>query len=335
MALVIREARQLEARVEHELAGQCGTWQQLRIMKERHGKQEEQPATCEGLTRSQRLLWYRNNQPAVQLDNERCALASNYRQLQLSRGVRAVQETLEERAERDSTRSEALAWYRGGGKEHREREAEILSNCGTWQQYYLATRGRAEPRDADQEVTRSERLHWYRYGGGKEMVEERSQLCRDSANWVQYQLTRDTRQHREDLTDSINRHWSDFRNKQQLSDHLTHLRMESLQEREEVRAHVRRQAESRASVAKECWEAHQQPFEGEKLAEEQTKKQVAELTAEERIEALRRTTEEMLTSRTEYVESTRALAQRAIREDAAACAASRLVRRTTVIQEGA
>ena len=31
----------------------------------------------------------------------------------------------------------------------------------------------------------------------------------------------------------------------------------------------------------------------------------AELTAEERIEQLRRTTEEMITSRTEYVESTR------------------------------
>ena len=41
--------------------------------------------------------------------------------------------------------------------------------------------------------------------------------------------------------------------------------------------------------------------------------QVREVSQEERVEALRRVTEEMLTSRTEYVESTRAMAQRATR----------------------
>ena len=99
------------------------------------------------------------------------------------------------------------------------------------------------------------------------------------------------------------------------------------------------QAMSRASVAKECYEAHCQPWSADQVEEESIKKVVfilvilinnsilivvilisfkitimicnnvtkasAELTAEERIEQLRKTTEEMITSRTEYVESTR------------------------------
>merc|ERR1712088_856745 len=150
-----------------------------------------------------------------------------------------------ERAERSATRSEALMWYRNGGREMMEEDAERLGNCGTWKQYHLMTRGRAEPRDPDQEITKSERLHWYRYGGGQQMVEDRAQLCRDSSTWMQYKLSRDTRQHADNLTDSMNRHWSDFKSRE-----------ESLKEREEVRAHVRSQVMSRASVAKECYEAH-------------------------------------------------------------------------------
>merc|ERR1711971_1253722 len=246
-------------------------------------------ASCAGMTPSERLIWYRANQPAVELDAERCAQSSNYRQLMLARGVRAVEETDEERSEWSATRSEALMWYRTGGREMMEEDAERLRNCGTWKQYHLMTRGRAEPRDPDQEITKSERLHWYRYGGGKQMVEGRAQLCRDSGNWMQYKLARDTRQHADSLTDSMNRHWSDFRSKAEVSDYISSIREESF------------------------------------------KKASAELTAEERIEQLRRTTEEMITSRTEYVESTRSLTIRAMREDAQSVAASRSVRRTAVV----
>merc|ERR1719430_308796 len=272
------------------------------------------------MTPSERLIWYRANQPAVELDAERCAQSSNYRQLLLARGVRAIEETEEERAERSATKSEALMWYRTGGRQMMEEDSERLRNCGTWKQYHLMTRGRAEPRDPDQEITKSERLHWYRYGGGKQMVEDRAQLCRDSGNWQQYKLARDTRQHASSLTDSMNRHWSDFP-----------IREESLKEREDIRAHVRSQVMSRASVAKECYEAHCQPWAEEQVEEESLKKACAELSAEERIEQLRKTTEEMITSRTEYVESTRSLAMRAMREDAESVAASRSVRRTAVV----
>ena len=45
----------------------------------------------------------------------RASCSSNYRQLQIMRGVRAVEETEEERMDRERTRSEALMWYRSGG----------------------------------------------------------------------------------------------------------------------------------------------------------------------------------------------------------------------------
>merc|ERR1712130_226495 len=229
------------------------------------------------------------------------------------------------------TPRERLMWYRTGGRQMMEEDAERLRNCGTWKQYHLMTRGRAEPRDPDQEITKSERLHWYRYGGGKQMVEERAQLCRDSGNWQQYKLARDTRQHASDLTDSMNRHWSNFRSKEEVSDYITSVREESYKEREEVRAHVRSQVMSRASVAKECYEAHCQPWAEDQVEEESLKKASAELGAEERIEQLKKITEQMITSRTEYAESTRSLAMRAMREDAESVAASRSVRRTAVV----
>merc|ERR1711962_1328488 len=310
MALVTKEAQALESRLEWDLAAKCSNYQQLLIMKKNQGNEQgiQNATSCAGMTPSERLIWYRANQPAVELDAERCAQSSNYRQLLLARGVRAIEETDEERAGRSATRSEALMWYRSGGREMMEEDAERLRNSGTWKQYHLMTRGRAKPRDPDQEITKSERLHWYRYGGGQQMVEDRAQLCRDSSTWMQYKLARDTRQHADNLTDSMNRHWSDFKSRAEVSDYITSLREESLKEREEVRAHVRSQVMSRASVAKECYEAHRHPWEAEQLEEESVKKASTELSAEERIEQLRRTTEEMLTSRTEYVVSTRSLA---------------------------
>lgn len=332
MALVIREAQALESRVEYEMAAQCSNYQQLQLMKARHNNPQPMAATCDGMTKSERLLWYRANQPAVELERERCAQSSNYRQLQLARGVRAVEETVEERMARPATRHEALLWYRNGGREELEEDSARLANCGNYKQYHLMTRGRAEPRDPDQEVTKSERLHWYRYGGGEAIVEARNQLCRDSGNWMQYKLARDTAQHASDLTDNMNSHWSSFRSKEELSDYMTQQREDSFNERQAVREHVRSQVLGRSSMAMECYEAHTNALEEE---EESVRKVVRELSAEERIQQLRKTTEEMLTSRTEYVESTRSLALKAIKEDARASAASRSVKRTTVVQQGA
>lgn len=334
MALVDRKAQAMEGRVDREMAAECSNYQQLLLMKKRRAENREMPPTPEGLTPSERLLWYRSatGQEATQLDKERCAQSSNYRQLMLARGFRSVQESEEERAARPATRSESLLWYRSGGREALEAEAVTLSNCANWQQYSLMTRGRAEPRDPEQEITRSERLHWYRYGGGEELVEERAQLCRDSGNYMQYKLARDTKQHANNLESSMNRHWSNFRSKEELSDHLTQLRLEGVQEREEVRSDVRRQVTSMASVAKQCYEAHMEV----QWEEESVRQAAREVSREERVEQLRRVTEEMLTSRNEYAESTRSLALKATREDAAAVSSSRSVRRTqTVVSVGA
>merc|ERR1712013_313431 len=301
MALVDRQVAGLEYRVERELAEQCGAWQQLAILKKRYGVERESPASCEGMTRSERLLWFRRNQPAIELDNYRVKCSSNYRQLQLARGVRGVEETEEERAERDRTKSEALLWYRTGGEEVVEDEKRMANLCGNWKQFHLMTRGRAKERDPEQVPTKSERLVWYR-SGGKALIEERDQLARDSSNWMQYKLTRDRKAFSENLEERMNMKWSQFKNKQELSDYFSEVRNESMEE----------------------------------LEEESSRKVEAGLCAEERIAQLRKTTEEMLTHRTEYIQSTRELAMQAMREDQAAVQASRQSRRkVTMVETGA
>ena len=71
MRLILNIFRQYagsEAWLERDLAAQAGTWQQLAILKRRALEEREMPATPEGLTRSERLLWYRQNQPEIELD---------------------------------------------------------------------------------------------------------------------------------------------------------------------------------------------------------------------------------------------------------------------------
>jgi len=334
MALVDRSVAGLEYRVERELAAQCGTWQQLNIMKKKYGEVRENPASCEGMTKSERLLWYRRNQPAIELDNYRVSCSSNYRQLQLARGVRSVEETDEEKAGRDRTKSEALLWYRNGGEQVMDEEKNMASLCGNWKQFHLMTRGRAEERDPDQVPTRSERLCWYR-SGGKALVDARDNLARDSSNWMQYKLTRDKQAFSANLEDKMNTNWSQFKSKQELSDYFSELRTESMEERESVRAMVRNRI-SRDSVAKTMYEINRQPWELEELEEESSRKVEAGLSREERIEELRRTTESMLTHRTEYIQSTRELALQAMREDQEAVAAARQSRKkVTVVEQAA
>ena len=85
---------------------------------------------------------------------------------------------------------------------------------------------------------RSERLHWFR-SGGHMAVEARDQLARDSSNWMQYKLTRDRQQFTDNLEDAVNTKWSQFKNKEELSDYLAMKRTESMEERESVRIMVR------------------------------------------------------------------------------------------------
>jgi len=334
MALVDRQVAGLEYKVERDLAAQCGTWQQLSIMKKRFGQETVNPPSCDGLTRSERLLWYRRNQPAVELDNFRASCSSNYRQLMLARGVRSVEETEEEKRERNRTKSEALLWYRKGGSQAVEEEQSIASLCGTWQQFHLMTRGRGEKRDEDQVPTRSERLCWYR-SGGADLVDARNQLCKDSSNWMQYKLTRDKQNFSSNLEDRMNTKWSQFKNKQELSDYFAEQRSEAMTEREIIRTQVRNKI-SKESVAKTMYEINRQPWELHQLEEESQRKVAAGLSREERNEELRQVTEDMLMHRTEYMQSTRELALQAMREDEEAVAASRQSRRrTTVVEQAA
>jgi len=331
MALVDRKYAGCEAWLEQDLVKQCGTWQQLSLMKKKAMEESERPLSCEGLTRSERLLWYRDNQDQVELDNYRASCSSNYRQLQLLRGVRGVEETEEDRKERDMTRSEAMLWYQTGGKNHVEQEKAIANLSGNWQQFYLMTRGRREERDPDQVPTRSERLFWYR-NGGYEAVDARNQLAKDSSNWMQYKLTRDKNVFADDLEMRTNTKWSNFKNKEELSDYITQKRNESMEEREAVRAMVRSKI-TKDTLTKTAYDISRQPWSLEEMQEESQKKMESSLTREERIEKLRSVTEEMLSHKSDYSQSARALAMQAYKEAEEVAKASSSKRRVTVVQK--
>ena len=68
MALVDKQYAGAEAWLERELVKQCGTWQQLSLLKKKALEERENPVSCEGLTPSERLLWYRRNVEDVDLD---------------------------------------------------------------------------------------------------------------------------------------------------------------------------------------------------------------------------------------------------------------------------
>merc|ERR1712106_40938 len=84
-----------------------------------------------------------------------------------------------------------------------------------------------------------------------------------------------------------------------------------------IRTQVRNRI-NRESVAKTMYEINQQPWELEQLEEEPS-----------------RTTESMLTHRTEYIQSTRELALQAMREDQEEVAASRQSRKKVTVVEQA
>jgi len=324
MALVDRQYAGSEAWLERDLVGQCSTWQQLSLLKKRAMEDRERPVNCDGLTKSERLLWYRDNEDKVDLDNYRASCSSNYRQLQLLRGVRGVEETEEEKMERDMTRSEAVMWYRSGGVDKVEQEKEVANLCGTWKQFHLMTRGRGEERDPDQIPTKSERLFWYRMGGHED-IDARNQLARDSSNWMQYKLTRDRQVFADDLEMRVNTRWSQFKNKEEMSDYLSEKRTESMEEREAVRAMVRSKI-NKDTMTKTAYDIKRQE------EAESKKKMEASMSREERIEKLRQVTEQMLTHKSDYSQSARVLAMQAYKEAEEEARSSKQRRKVTIVE---
>jgi len=324
MALVDRQYAGSEAWLERELVGQCSTWQQLSLLKKRAMEDRERPVNCDGLTKSERLLWYRDNEDKVDLDNYRASCSSNYRQLQLLRGVRGVEETEEEKMERDMTRSEAVMWYRSGGVDKVEQEKEVANLCGTWKQFHLMTRGRGEERDPDQIPTKSERLFWYRMGGHED-IDARNQLARDSSNWMQYKLTRDRQVFADDLEMRVNTRWSQFKNKEEMSDYLSEKRTESMEEREAVRAMVRSKI-NKDTMTKTAYDINRQE------EAESKKKMETSMSREERIEKLRQVTEQMLTHKSDYSQSARVLAMQAYKEAEEEARSSKQRRKVTIVE---
>ena len=138
----------------------------------------------------------------------------------------------------------------------------------------------------------------------------RNELARNSSNWMQYKLTRDRQAFADDLEMRVNTKWSNFSNKQELSDHLAQRRTESLEERQAVRERVRSNI-CKETVTKTMVDINRQPWDVTELEEESTKKIEAGLSREERISQLRAVTEQMLSHKSDYSQSARSLAMQA------------------------
>merc|ERR1719450_1479234 len=80
---------------------------------------------------------------------------------------------------------------------------------------------------------------------------------------MQYKLTRDRKAFSENLEERMNTNWSQFKNKQELSDYFSEVRNESMEEREMVRTMVRNRI-SRDNVAKTMYEINRQPWRRER-----------------------------------------------------------------------
>ena len=140
--------------------------------------------------------------------------------------------------------------------------------------------------------------------GGYQDIDARDQLARDSSNWMQYKLTRDRQVFADDLEMRVNTRWSQFKNKEEMSDYLSEKRTESMEEREAVRAMVRSKI-NKDTMTKTAYDIKRQE------EAESKKKMEASMSREERIEKLRQVTEQMLTHKSDYSQSARVLAMQA------------------------
>ena len=168
--------------------------------------------------------------------------------------------------------------------------------------------------------------------GGYEAIDARDQLARDSSNWMQYKLTRDRQVFADDLEMRVNTKWSQFSTKEDMSDYLSQKRTESMEERESVRyfnfsnysidvsehyiirssfrAMVRSKI-SKDTMTKSAYEISKNPWAAEECEEESKKKVEASMSREERIAKLRQVTEDMLSHKSDYSQSAKALAMAA------------------------
>jgi len=94
----------------------------------------------DGLTYTQRTLWFRNNYPLLDMERETISNCSNYRQLMMSRLVdkRASERGPEWLGDlEDMTRTERKLFYRRN-EDLVDREREVVDICTNWQQLRMA-----------------------------------------------------------------------------------------------------------------------------------------------------------------------------------------------------
>jgi len=107
----------------------------------------------DGLTYTQRTLWFRNNYPLLDMERETISNCSNYQQLMMAR--RAEKRASERGVEflgdlEDMTRSERKLFYRRN-EDLLDRERDVVDICSNWQQLRMARKTWA------QEISRTAR----------------------------------------------------------------------------------------------------------------------------------------------------------------------------------
>jgi len=321
---------------DRELAAMCSTWQQLDILKRRRQERREgkvEHKDLKDMTRSEAKLWYRNNNYMVEEERNMAGHCSNYRQLEIMRGKGALQGS-----DWEDTRSKRISWFRNGGSEVVDNEKYLASQCSNWKQFHLLTRGSTAIKEESEEEetmermpTRSENVLWYR-NGGEYLCDDVKQQAKQSENWVQYKLTRDARQHSHNLYNAVQSNYSDFRSKEALYDYLSTMRMNGYLERQDIRQYCRNKSIS-DSVTKSAYEYHLQPYTYEESAQASSLSAETQSRIDKFQQNLRKVTEEVMTMRSEYSESAREMAMKAIRADEESVAASRMKRKTMVVQQ--
>jgi len=313
----------------------CGSWQQLDILKRRmrekmDGKLDK---NLDDMTRSEKKIWYKKNISAVEEDRERVKHSNNFKQLQLLRGDGVLK-----REDWEETRSKRMSWYRSGGSDIVDHEKYLAGMCSNWRQFHLLTRGSSsrnrnieEEEQEEIEPTRSEKIKWYR-DGGRYLVDERNDLAHNSGNWMQYKLTRDAMQHSKNLYQAVQTKYSDFKSKDELSDYMFSLTKQGMMERGEIRSTLRNRSLTE-TMTKAAYNYHMQPYEELELEEAYAMSRASKIKIASFEERLRQTTEEVMAMRTHYEMSAHEMAMKAIKEDEAAVAASRMKKKTTVVEQ--
>jgi len=250
----------------------------------------------DNLTYTERLIWYKNNKPLLDMEQETVSYCSNYRQLEMARASqkRAAERGVEWLGQLPSfTPTQRLLFYRRN-LDLLEREKDVLSLVSNWKQFQMARDTWAN------EVTRKTTKSI----NSLEDIQETETMDSETSRKMQLWL-------------------------QQTGRSFSH-QEEDRQMREESR-----RREMRETVTKTAVDIHRMPYDWQELEGAAASYVASKVKVDELQEELNSITEAMMTAQasvTKYGLSAREMAARAYREDEESVAASRKMTRKVVVE---